>query len=215
VFCPPLPKHVCRRLQVLHTVTGAHLIGEPSVADEWLALLIYIWEVPGSNIGQGSEYPDSSVKYFSSFPPGKCRDSTLTQVTIASFHILTNSSNYKQLQTGSMSNLLEVEAKSRSASQEGPQILWFTRARHVPGLSQMNPICTPRPYFPTIRFNIILSSEPRSSGWYFSSRQGFLYAFLIPMRATCPVHLILLDLINLIISGEEYDVWYSSPCSLL
>jgi hypothetical protein len=79
---PPLPKHVCRRLRVLHTVTGAHLTGEPSVTDEWLALLICIWEVPGSNIGQGTEYPDSSIKYFP----------YSLQVTTASFHILTNSS---------------------------------------------------------------------------------------------------------------------------
>jgi hypothetical protein len=44
------------------------------------------------------------------------------------------------------------------------------------------------------------------SGLYLS---GFptkiLYAFLFdPMRATCPVHLNLIDLIILIISGEEY-----------
>jgi len=38
---------------------------------------------------------------------------------------------------------------------------------------------------------------------------------LSPIRAICPTHLFILDIITRIIFGEEYRVWSSSLCSLL
>jgi hypothetical protein len=44
---------------------------------EWLILLLRIREVLGSNFGPETACPDRGVLWFSSVPPGKCRDVAL------------------------------------------------------------------------------------------------------------------------------------------
>jgi hypothetical protein len=54
---------------------------------EWLALMLYIQEVLGSNFGLQIGYPD---RWFPSVLPGKCKDSALNYAVTASIHILSN-----------------------------------------------------------------------------------------------------------------------------
>jgi hypothetical protein len=95
-------------------------------------------------------------------------------------------------------------------------IIVFTRALHW-SLSSARSVqsMSPQPIFLEIHLTVTLLPTSRSSYWSFSS--GFstkiLYAFSFgPMHTTCPAHLIL-DLIILIMLGEDYELRNSSFCS--
>jgi hypothetical protein len=66
-----------------------------------------------------------------------------------------------------------------------------------PILSQSNPVRSIDPYLPKVHLNVILPPTPRSSHWSLAfgpPNQNPVSTSPLPMRATCPAHLILLDI---------------------
>jgi hypothetical protein len=65
-----------------------------------------------------------------------------------------------------------------------------------------------------IPFNIVLSPKLASPKWYLPFRFFEKIYFTFPMHITCPVRIILLDLITIIIFGEEQKLRNSSLYSV-
>ena len=95
-----------------------------------------------------------------------------------------------------------------------PKVLFRTNKcpLPVPILSQIDSVLTPKSKFLKIHHNIIHSSRPGSSKWPLSPRfphPNPTRTSPLPISATFPTHLFLLDLITRKILGEEYT--YRSP----
>ena len=113
-----------------------------------------------------------------------------------------------------------------AASQEiprisrNPKVHYRTHKRPppVPILDQPNPGHIITSILLEIHPNITQVLGPRSPQWSLSLRfphQDPIHPFSSPIRATYPVHLILLHFITRTILGEEYTSFSSSLCNLL
>ena len=88
----------------------------------------------------------------------------------------------------------------------------------APVLSQIDSVHAPPSQKLKIHLNSILPSTPRSSKWLLTlrlSHQNPVYTCPLPIRATRPAYLILLDLVTRKILDVEYKSLSSSLCSFL
>ena len=116
-----------------------------------------------------------------------------------------------------MEQIPSWEANWFSAAQEIPRILWNPKVYYsihkcpppVPILNQIDPIRTLTCPFLKIHLNIILPSTTGSSKRF--PHQTLYTPLLSPMCSTCPIHLILLDLIARTILGEENRLFLPPP----
>jgi hypothetical protein len=94
----------------------------------------------------------------------------------------------------------------------------FTRARQL-SLFWASSIQSTPPHPTSWRSILILSSHLRVGLPSDLFASGFptnpVHNSSLPIRATCPVHLILLDFITRTILGQEYRSWSSSLCNYL
>ena len=128
--------------------------------------------------------------------------------------------------TNFMVQSLSSEAKWFAASQgiprisRTPNVHYRTHKRPPPVsiLNQPKPVHIPTSHLLEIHPYTIHPATPRSPQWSSSLRfphQDPIHPHFSPIRATCPAHLLLLDLITRTILGEEYKSFSSSLCSLL